>query len=111
MTRLAWFASFCLLAGPVSAGTFEISDPANEMYEEQQAQAQAQAQAQIQDQPEGGAGAILPPRQEESGNILCTVDTATGACSCIDEEMAKKLSMTQQDCVDHVLQALETRNP
>ena len=101
MARFAWIASLCLLAGSVAAGTFELSDPANEMYKEQQAQ----------DVAEPEARAVFAPTPEATGDILCTVDTANGDCGCIDREMAKKLSMTQKECVDRVLRALKIWEP
>jgi cell division protein FtsL len=94
MTRLALIALLFALASLAQAGTFELSDPANEMLKEEQQ-------------------SDLPSQKlnfEWSGNMLCSVDTSTGACSCIDKKAAKKLSMTQQECASRVLEALRVNN-
>jgi len=95
MYRFALIAAFSLLAGTAGGGTFELSDPANEMLREEQQ-------------------SDLPKQKLEfewSSYMLCSVDTATGACSCIDKKAAKKLSMTQQECASRVLEALKLSEP
>jgi len=94
MNHLACIAALCLLAGLVQADTFELSDPANEMYEEQKAQKEPL-------EPSKPHQMQLPV-----WNALCSIDTATGSCSCIDKNLARKLSMSQEECVDQVLKAL-----
>jgi len=100
MQRLALIALLCLPAGLACAGTFELSDPANEMYEDQQAKGEWEEPPY---EPE--------PRPAVSDNTLCSVDMATGACTCIDKELAKKLSMTHEECVDRVMQSLKVEDP
>ena len=100
MQRFALIALLCLSAGLARAGTFELSDPANEMYEEQQAKGEWQE-----------APYEAEPRPAVSDNTLCSVDMATGACTCIDKELAKKLSMTREECVARVMESLNIKDP
>ena len=95
MQRLALIALLCLPAGLACAGTFELSDPANEMNQPPRAE----------DRSEPGSGPDL------AENSLCTVDTASGACSCIDKVKARKLAMTQQACADRVRRSLDSHEP
>jgi len=100
MTRFALIAALSLLAGLAQAGTFELSDPANEMMEERNAPQEAPLnQGEVQPAP------VL------TGDTLCTVDTDSGACSCIDKKMARKLSLSQDQCAAQVLQALKIHQP
>lgn len=94
MKHLASIAVLCLLAGLANADTFELSDPANEMYEEEKTRKEQQAQDEV------------PTMKLPAGNVLCTVDTSSGSCSCIDKELARKLPLSQQECVAEVLRAL-----
>ena len=96
MKYLALIALLCLAAGFGHAGTFELSDPANEMLEEKQ---DPEAQ-----QWTLGKSETSPALLE---NALCTVDTETGACSCIDQKHARKLTLTREECVNQVLRALQ----
>lgn len=101
MPRLALIVSLCLLAGLACADTFELSDPANEMWEEKQPVAE----------PEPRLDSGLQPAQEPLGDTLCSVDTSNGACTCIDTVNARKLPLTQEACVDRVLQSLKAAKP
>jgi hypothetical protein len=94
MKRIALITLLFPLTSLAQAGSFELSDPANEMIEEEK---------QRRDEPRQTWGF--------SANLLCSVETATGDCSCIDKKKAKKLSMTQQECADRVLQALQLNKP
>ena len=95
MIRYALIALLGLMAGTTSGNTFELSDPANEMVQEEQAREQ---------QPP----AQNPPATKPtiSGDVLCSVDTDSGDCSCIDRDKAKKLSIAQEDCAALVLKSL-----
>ena len=101
MKRFASIAALILVTVLAQAGTFELSDPANEMLEERSAQ---------DEEPAAQEGVVLhmPAR---AGDTLCTVDTETGACSCIDKKMARKLSLSQGQCAAQVLQALKIQQP
>jgi len=72
MTPIALIVLLFPLTGLAQAGTFELSDPANEMIEEEKQRSDE-------------------PRQtwEFSANMLCSVETATGDCSCIDKKKAR----------------------
>jgi len=97
MTRLALFALLVSLTALAHAGTFELSDPANEMLQEQN------------EPPEKQHFASEPNQVFEwSATMICSVEMSNGACTCIDKKKAKKLSMSQQECADRVLQALMT---
>lgn len=93
------FAIIVLLcaAALAQAGTFELSDPANEMLQEEEQQLDASQAA--RDEP-----AASPVKL---GDSLCTVDTSSGACSCIDKKMARKMSLSQEQCAAQVLRALK----
>ena len=97
MNHFACIAALFLLASLAHADTFELSDPANEMYEEEKAR---------KEQPARGEST---PVQAPAGDTLCTIDTANGNCSCIDKKLARKLSISQEDCVAQVMKALEKR--
>ncbi len=99
MKRLAIIVSLCLLPGLASAGTFELADPAADMLKAQEEQEEQEEQFESQ------------VWQAPVDSVLCTVDTATGACSCIDTEQAKKLAMTREECVDRVMQSLKNQQP
>ena len=98
MKHLVLIASLCLAASFGHADTFELSDPANEILEEKQ---DPEAQ-----QRTLGESETSPARLK---NALCTVDTETGACSCIDQKHARKLTLTREECVSQVLRALQVR--
>jgi len=95
MKHAVLIAMLCLTVGLAYGGTFELSDPANEMMKEDH-----DPEAQVWTLGESGAG-TAPLK-----NALCTVDTETGDCSCIDQKHAKKLSLTHEECVSEVLRAL-----
>jgi hypothetical protein len=95
MPRLTSITLLCLLAGAVFAGTFELSDPATEMYEEQHAPPEPPAE---------------PPGSEElAKSMRCTVDLDTGECFCIEKASAKKASISQVACAAMVQEALKTK--
>ena len=99
MKRLAMIISLCLLPVLAGADTFELADPAADMLkaQEEQEEQEEQFEPQVWQTPVDG--------------VLCTVDTATGACTCIDTKMARKLSMTREECVDRVMQSLNNHEP
>jgi hypothetical protein len=92
MLRLTLITLLCLLAGAAAADTFELSDPANEMYEQDHAP------------PEPPA---TPPGESESTQSMrCTVDLDTGECFCIEKVSATKVQMSQAMCAAKVEKAL-----
>lgn len=96
MKHLALITLLCLAASAAWGGTFELSDPANEMLEEEQVREEEQWTLNL---PWGSSKGLK--------NALCTVDTETGSCSCIDQKHAKKLALTRDECVAEVLRALQ----
>jgi len=103
MNHFVCIAAFWLLAGLAQADTFELSDPANEMYAEQKAREEQRAQEDSEP-----AQAVAPaPVPAPTGNTLCTIDTENGACTCIDKALARKLSLSQEECVARIMQSLE----
>ena len=79
-------AALILLLWPLSvlAGTFELSDPATEIYKEQQA----------------------PKESESSGEelrivdeLFCAVDEKEGKCWCVHKETAKVIIIEHEECV------------
>jgi len=102
MYRFALMTLFCLLAGPVLAGTFELSDPAKEILQEQQAQPE-EAVAERPVVP--AASAVTRP------GMRCTMDLDDGLCFCNDKKTIHRLEMSQQACVSALRQALGTLHP
>jgi hypothetical protein len=96
MKHFALIALLCLAAGAAQGDTFELSDPANEVFEEKP---DPEAQHWTFDEPGTTAKGLK--------NALCTVDTETGDCSCIDQKFAKKLALTREECAAEVLRALQ----
>ena len=101
MKRFTSIAALILVTVLAQAGTFELSDPANELLEERSVQ---------NEEPSVQEGVVLH-MPAQSGDTLCTVDTSSGACSCIDKKMARKLSLSQDQCAAQVLQALKILQP
>ena len=98
MKHLASIVLLCLLSCAALGGTFELSDPANEMLKEEQPPEKQKWSF--------GTSETSPAHLE---NALCTVDTETGACSCIDQKHAKKLALTHEECASEVLRALKVQ--
>jgi hypothetical protein len=100
MNHIALIAALLLLAGLAQADTFELSDPANELYEEQKAREEQRLREDFEPMQEAPA---------PTGNTLCTIDTDNGACSCIDKVLARKLSLSQEECVALIMRSLEAQ--
>jgi hypothetical protein len=110
MKRLTFIVALFLLAGLAQAGTFELSDPATEMREDQQAMGEQVEADKLASEYRAAEEAADEPAafQVPEENILCTVDAASGACTCIDKEAAKQLSLTRDECVARVMKSLNT---
>lgn len=99
MQRFILTIMLCLLASAAwASGTFEVQDPAAEIYEEQNAP-----------EPELPATPDSPPEPQAAGGMNCTVDTDSGECFCIGKASAKKLPLGQEDCAAQIHQALDKR--
>jgi len=112
MKRFATMVALCLLVGLAWGGTFELSDPAAEMQKEQEARDQREAARALE---ETGAAASAPgpvsgPVSGPGSSVLCTVDTANGACTCIDQISARALSLTRDECVARIRSSLELQD-
>lgn len=94
MHRTVLTTLLCLLTVTASGSTFEMKDPAAELYEEQNAPPQEEpAQAQSRKQP-------------VQGGMHCTVDIDTAECFCIGKKSARRVEFSQQDCVEQLRRAL-----
>ncbi|MFC1688569.1 hypothetical protein ACFL07_02790 [Pseudomonadota bacterium] len=84
-----------LLLWPLTgtSGTFEIQDPAAEIYQEQQ-------NPQEQQQPE--------EEQIVVEDIFCAVDEAEGKCWCIHRETHQVVTVIEEECV---VRAAKTTTP
>ena len=99
MQRLALTILPCLLASVAAAsGSFELKDPAAEVYAERNEPVQ---------EPESLPQPQSPPQPQAQGGMHCTVDIDSGECFCIGKASAKKLALSQQDCAAQIRQALE----
>ncbi len=90
--RLALAALLCLpvmLASAMAfADSFELSDPANEMYQEWQEEEKEYKE-------EAAA----------SKDAVCAVDLDNGMCSCVDPETEEVLPLSRDACLDIVAEA------
>jgi hypothetical protein len=94
MYRIVLTTALCLLAVTANGSTFELKDPAAELYEEQNAPPQEEpAQAQ-------------PTKQAVRGGMHCTVDIDTAECFCIGKKSARRLEFSQQECMEQLRQTL-----
>ena len=89
MNRLALIAALGLLAGAAHGTTFELSDPANEMYREQEEKAKERAAEPLE------------------ANTFCSIEPDSDDCICIDLESGRALSVPWDQCIDRVIQQNE----
>jgi hypothetical protein len=79
MKRLAMIFALILLAGTTHA-TFELTDPAEQILEEQQ---------------EPGYGESELPPQEI---LICEIDANSGVCFCVHEETGEDIEIMDEVC-------------
>jgi len=80
----------CLLAGSAAGETFELKDPAAEIYEEQETlPLEESTQPQLQE------------------GMHCTVDTDSGECFCIGKKSARQAALSQAECMAEIRKVLE----
>lgn len=91
MRRLALIVVLGLLSG-TTHGTFELEDPAAEIFEELQASRELQE--------------MEAPEEK----IFCVLDTDTNECFCIHKESRQVLSIAHNECVVRVSKP-ETQEP
>lgn len=91
-----------LLPGAVAHATFEVADPAADIYE---AQAKSKEEAVAAAQAEGMKP--IPFVNESSADfsgMLCSIDGSSGECSCIDTKSARRLEMSQGQCKQQLVE-------
>ena len=111
MKRFVTLLALCLLAGQAWGGTFELSDPAAEMQKDREAWDQREAARQQEAAGEAAPTTLPhPAAAPEKNNVLCTVDTASRACTCIDQVSARTLPLTRDECVTRVRKSLELQD-
>ena len=91
MNRLALIVVLGLLSG-TTHGTFELEDPAAEIFEELQASRELQE--------------MQAPEKE----IFCVMDTDTDECFCIHKETRQIISIAHNECVVRISKP-ETQEP
>jgi hypothetical protein len=110
--RYAWFINdqeppmklcvlFVLLSLPAASvfATFELADPANQILEEQHEETELINEEAEEDVLMWELGELADP-------MLCTVDTKSGECWCMDQKTARRVPMTQGECAATVSAAL-----
>ena len=80
-----------LAAGAGHAGTFELSDPANEILAEKLAEEEQRAQ-------EATAGAEESPASDVQADLFCTVDPVTDRCVCIARDNVSVVETPEAEC-------------
>lgn len=83
-----------LVAGTAWCGTFEITDPAAQFFEE--------AEEQVVE-----AGEL---ESESVAHLRCTVDLGTGACQCADKESGLDVRIDPPRCAGLVRDALNRKD-
>jgi hypothetical protein len=79
MKHLLLALALCLISASAGA-TFEIADPANEMYEEQE------AQPQVDEVPSQRSGPF------------CVTDAEVDKCWCFDRDTGDRVDMSEEEC-------------
>jgi hypothetical protein len=80
MKRIAMIVPLGLLAG-MAHGTFELEDPAAQIFEDQQISLDREAK--------------LTPEED----TLCAINIETNICFCIHKKSERKISMPHNECV------------
>ena len=99
---MKYFILMTLLALPVGMAhaTFEIADPAADIYEAQ-AKSKEDAVAAAQEQGMKPIPFVGNSSADFSG-MLCSIDGSSGECWCIDKKSARRLEMSQGQCKQQV---------
>jgi hypothetical protein len=75
---------FLVWSSPVLADTFELQDPAAEIYSEKQAPPETE-------QPE--------EKLQIADELFCAVDEKEGKCWCVHKQTAKVVNIEHEECV------------
>ena len=81
-------------AGSAWAGTFELSDPAADFFDEEKQQRIEQDR----------------PQTSMTTELRCTVDTGTGACTCVDKVEGEGIDMAAGQCETLVRSVLDRKD-
>lgn len=88
MKHLVLTLILCLITGAAGA-TFEIADPANEMYEETQATPKVDEDQPLESDP------------------LCVMDSEVGRCWCFERQSGDRLDLSPEECRDRAAKGSE----
>jgi hypothetical protein len=92
MKRLALIVVLGLLAG-TTHGTFELEDPAAQIFEDLQASRDRQAM------------------QTLEKNTFCAINTDTKECYCIHKETGQMISLAHDECMSRVSKSSKIQEP
>jgi hypothetical protein len=93
MTRLVSIFMLLLLCAAAHADTFELSDPAAEMYKEREEWDARQAE------------------REREETAVCTYDAKSDRCYCIDRQEGRPVPMEREECMARAPQPLDSQQP
>lgn len=80
MLRFLFAVGFCLISTGLAASTFELSDPANEIYEEKYGAAKPWKEQPAEDEP------------------LCVMESDLERCWCFDRLTGDQVEMALEEC-------------
>ena len=89
MSRFLIVVGCCLASTALAASTFELSDPANEIYEEKQPAVQPRELQPLEEQP------------------FCVKDTEVDRCWCFDRNTGDPLEIAPEECLEHAEETSE----
>jgi len=92
MKRIALLIVLSLLAGTIH-GTFELEDPAAQIFEELQAWRDRQAM------------------QTLEKSTLCAINTDTEECYCIHKDTGQMISMAHDECMSRASKSSKIQEP
>jgi hypothetical protein len=87
---------FLILPFGATSGTFELADPANEILKEQQEEKKVEEE-------EAEEAVLVWELEQLADPMLCTVDTKTRECWCIDQVTAQRVPMSQEQCMATII--------
>ena len=91
MPRFLFATSLCLMSTLLAAGTFELSDPANEIYQEKQAAAKPWKEQPLEDEP------------------YCVMEAELDRCWCFDRLTGDQLEMALEECRERAAKRADTQ--
>ena len=82
----------CFVAGAAQA-TFELRDPAGEVYEEKQELKQETSE------------------EKPASSVICTMDSELDACICVNKQTGEELPVTHEQCVEITSNLADPQDP